>query len=107
MRHDAPFVIKRLSPMIGRSTSARRMKVHGRAYTLADALEIAVEPTRRRRTLQARLDRDGDAIGWIVETIRELKRTAIWIEHRDAPASITRRQAAKGESSNNQQRTTP
>jgi hypothetical protein len=56
MRHDAPFVVKRLAPMIGRPDSRRRITVAYQAYRLRDALDwirgelasLALHPQRRR-----------------------------------------------------------
>jgi hypothetical protein len=41
MRHDAPFLVKRYAPMIGRPDSVRRVTVGHQAYTLEAALEFA------------------------------------------------------------------
>jgi hypothetical protein len=41
MRHDAPFLVKRFAPMIGRPNSPRRITVAHQAYTLDAALSFA------------------------------------------------------------------
>lgn len=43
MRHDAPFLVKRYAPMIGRPDSKRRVTVAHQDYRLADALRSARE----------------------------------------------------------------
>ena len=41
MRHDAPFLVKRYAPIIGRPDGPRRVAVEHQAYTLEAALEWA------------------------------------------------------------------
>ena len=94
MRHDAPFVVRRLAPLIGRHEGRRRRGVAGKAYTLEHAMEIASEPGRRRRALQATVEREGLGPGsWQAREILELERIATWIDHVRAPAFVARRGA--------------
>lgn len=98
MRHDAPFVVKRIGPMIGRPESARRIAVEHNAYTLAEALEYATAHVRRRATLAAMVAREGlGGDAWQARTIRELERTATWIERRGKSATISRARRPGGE----------
>lgn len=89
MRHDAPFVVKRLAPPIGRAGGARRITLHGHGYTLDEAIDIARDPARRRQTLESMRERDGDPHGWMTTKIGELARTSTWIEKRGARATTT------------------
>ena len=41
MRYDAPFIVKRYAPMIGRPDSPKRVTVAHQAYTLDAALTFA------------------------------------------------------------------
>ena len=66
-RHDAPFLIKRLAPMMGHPTGPRRVSVSGHAYTLEGAVEAAREE-------QARATRHR----WL---------EAYWVERRGQPAT--------------------
>lgn len=69
MRHDAPFLVKRYAPMIGRPESARRITVAFQAYRLLDAHDwIRGELLHISRAPWAR-------------------RSAFWIERRGAPAT--------------------
>jgi hypothetical protein len=61
MRYDAPFLVKRFAPMMGRPDSKRRVTVAYQAYTVADAVKEAAYE-RRRHQLQSRL---GPASFWI------------------------------------------
>jgi hypothetical protein len=100
MRFDAPFVVKRLAPTIGRPGVGRRITIAHRAYSLAEALDYAREPARRRRALMATVAREGlGGDTWQARSIRELERTATWIERRGTSASITqarRREEGRG-----------
>lgn len=87
MRHDATFVVKRLAPPIGRPAGRRRIVIACRALTLDDAIANALDVGRRRMALETMRTREGDPHGWITNTLEVLKRTAIWIESRDAPAT--------------------
>lgn len=49
MRHDAPFLVMRRAPMIGRPESKARVTVAHQAYRLADALELATFYNRNAR----------------------------------------------------------
>jgi hypothetical protein len=68
MRHDAPFLVKRLAPMMGRRDGPRRVTVAFNAYTIQSALVAAGED-------QARAARFPH---W---------RESFWIERRDQPAT--------------------
>lgn len=97
MTHDAPFVVKRIAPPIGRPDERRRIAVHHGAYTLADALENARNVARRRATLKELAAKGGGpAPLWLALKIRELERTATWIERRDATATITTKRGRQG-----------
>lgn len=41
MRYDAPFLVKRLAPMMGRPDSPKHVTVAHQAYTLKAAIEFA------------------------------------------------------------------
>lgn len=41
MRHDAPYLVKRYAPMMGRPDSPKRITVAHQAYTLDAALTFA------------------------------------------------------------------
>ena len=97
MRHGAPFVVKRLAPTIGRAGGARRLSTMHNAYTLAEALEYAQGPARRRAALAAMLAREGlGGDTWQARSIAELEQTATWIEARGKSATITRARQAGG-----------
>jgi hypothetical protein len=64
VRYDAPFLVKRFAPLLGRPSSRRRTSVAHQAYRLADALEWAQHERRRVR----------DGV-WL------------WIERRQQPAT--------------------
>jgi hypothetical protein len=70
MRHDAPFLVKRFAPMIGRPESKRRITVAYQAYRLADAIEWA-------RGEQEHAER----CSWV-------RRPALWIERRGQSAGV-------------------
>lgn len=73
MRHDAPFLVKRFAPMIGRPSSARRVSVYHNAFRLEWAMETAV-----------------------YAAVRDAKRgirSLYWIERREQPATRQRRAA--------------
>lgn len=91
MRYDAPFIIMRLAPTIGRPHAPRRITVQARAYTLEDAMTSADGPARRRRALQAMFTREGDSYAWISKEIAWLNRCATWIERSGAPARVPAR----------------
>jgi hypothetical protein len=98
MKHQAPFVVKRLAPMIGRPESARRITVTYYASTLEAAIEAAHGFTRRRLALEGIRAREGGAgPAWLASKLLELERTATWIERRDQSASIARRRGGRGE----------
>jgi hypothetical protein len=58
MRYDAPFVVKRFAPMIGRPESPRRITIAYQAYTLSAAIEWC----RQERTQEARTA--GTGVWW-------------------------------------------
>lgn len=92
MRSDQPFIVKRLAPMIGRPDSPRRVTVQGGAYGMGEALELAREPARRRLALEGmRAREEGGGHPWITTKIRELERTATWIERRGQPSTLARK----------------
>ncbi len=97
MKHQAPFLVKRLAPMIGRPESARRITVAYRASTLEAAITAARDFARRRLALEGIRARDGGGgRPWLDASIVELERTATWIERREKSATITRRRGAEG-----------
>jgi len=99
MRHDAPYVVKRLAPMIGRPESPRRIRVEHAAYTMAEAIDAARGPARRRLALEGIRSTEGEGgrRPWLDASIRELERTATWIERRGKSATITRARRPGGE----------
>jgi hypothetical protein len=77
MRHDAPFIVKRYAPMIGRPMTARRVTVAYQAYTLDAALAFA----RNERDVVTRLAAQCD---W-------LRPATLWIEQRGQTAALSTR----------------
>jgi hypothetical protein len=73
MRYDAPFLVKRWAPIMGRPDGPRRISVVYQAYTLETAMHEATYENDRHRRQLVRL---GPA--------------AHWIERRGAPASRRR-----------------
>lgn len=97
MKHQAPFVVKRLAPMIGRPEGARRIAVAYFANTLPEALDAAQAPALRRRALEGmRAKEGGGGAPWLTSKILELERTATWIERRDASAILARKRTGGG-----------
>ena len=69
MRNDAPYLVKRYAPMMGRPESPRRIAVAFNAYTLESALK------------EARYERDR------VAAQPRLQPASFWIERRGAVAT--------------------
>lgn len=73
MRHDAPFLVMRLAPPMGRSHLPRRVSVAHQAYSLAAALDVA----RDEQRLSGHVLNAADL--WRL-------RSVFWIERRGASA---------------------
>jgi len=77
MKYDAPFLVKRYAPMIGRPESPRRITIAFQTYTLRAALEWCQDE-------QAHAARQGAGVWWS-------RAAVLYIERRGQPA--TRRKA--------------
>lgn len=99
MRHDAPFVVKRFAPPIGRPNAQRRVVLEHNAYSMAEALDAARGPARRRLALEAIRGKEegGGGRPWLDASIVELERTATWIERRDQSATLARKRSGRRE----------
>jgi hypothetical protein len=73
MRYDAPYLVKRYGPMIGRPESARRISTAAQEYSVFEALSAAADLTMTSPRPSSRASR-----------------SAFWIEKRGQPATRTR-----------------
>jgi hypothetical protein len=78
MRHDAPFIVKRRAPMIGRPDSTPRITVAYQAYQLEAALDWCRRDVETHNRYVTRFG---------VEANTWSRCSALWIEHRGQPAT--------------------
>jgi hypothetical protein len=87
MRYDAPILVKRLAPMVGRPTSPRRQAVAYQALSLADAerylRELRQHDAYWRQQALGPTSYARDEVTW-------RDRRALWIEKRGQPATVKR-----------------
>lgn len=74
MKHDAPFLVKRYAPMIGRPDSPRRITIAYQAYTVGAALAWCRQE-RSYRELEG-----GTGVWWHRQAV-------LYIERRGQPAT--------------------
>jgi hypothetical protein len=87
MRFDAPFVVKRYSPPIGRANAPRRVTIEARAYSLDEAMQYARRNREMFARIRERLASEGEGKPWTLNDLDWYANAPTWIEHRRAPAT--------------------
>ncbi len=102
MRTDAPFIVKRLAPPIGRPNEPRRVATDHQAYSLSAALEWARDRERQHQVLRNHLGTGhGSAheLAYRQDQLTWFDRAAFWVERRGQVATRTKPRRASQEQS--------